>query len=382
MITKNITLIRNAQPYDFGGGERFPVLLAKVLKDKNLNPIVISRSSKLIAFANDSSLRTVKGWWWKKQNWSGASILLTPVYLSWQILLYFYYLILFTTYKVDVAHIQSKDDFIAGTLAARTLGIRVVWTDHADLKHIWQNITVWYKNPIGKIIYAIAKLTNTITVVSNSELNLVSDNLPENSVIRTKMKVVYNGAFDTRGQYQKQASDTLVISFAGRLVHDKGVGELIDAFISINKKYPNTKLEILGHGPDAAHFKAMSNSNTSIKFHGHQNNPLAHLSQSDIFIHPTYHEGFSLSLVEASMLGLPIIATDVGGNPEIIIDHETGLLVPVKDSVEIAKKIEELITNPELRNTLGSNARAQYLKKFQFDSIVKEEFIPLYGVTL
>ena len=103
------------------------------------------------------------------------------------------------------------------------------------------------------------------------------------------------------------------------------------------------------------------------------------MANADIFIHPTYHEGFSVALVEAGMMSLPIIATAVGGNVEIIENEETGLLVQPKSSDELLGAMKELYENKALREKLAKNTRAQYVAKFQFNTIVKESFIPLYG---
>ena len=78
------------------------------------------------------------------------------------------------------------------------------------------------------------------------------------------------------------------------------------------------------------------------------------------------------------MLGLPIIATSVGGNTEIIINETTGLLVPAKDSQALRRVMARLYEDAKLRSKLGSSAREQYLGQFVFSNIVSSEFIPLY----
>lgn len=378
-MKKNVVLIRNAQAYDFGGGERFPVFLASVLKDSDFNPVILSRSRKLRSFANEQHIRTINGWWWSKQNWSGKNTLLFPIYFIWQLILFFYYVVSFVKLRPQVVHIQSKDDFIAATYAARLVNAQVIWTDHADLKHIWQNLTVRYKNPIGKIIFKAAKHTSAITVVSQSELQLVSSHLPINSPQAKKLSVVYNGAFDSKDNYPAYPHSEVVYICASRLVKDKGINELVDAFMIISKKYTNTQLIIIGDGPDGEEFRKKASQNSAIQFLGHQNNPLASLSKADIFVHPTYHEGFSLALVEACMMQLAIIATNVGGNPEIIKQDITGLLVPSKDSNELAHEMEKLYLDKKLRTSLATNARREFIEKFNFEDIVKKDFIPLYN---
>lgn len=379
MSNKTIAIIRNAAAYDFGGGERFPVFLAEVLGGLRFNPVIISRSKKLILFAKEKNIKTINGWWWKNQDWSGLKAILFPVYAFWQIILFFYYIVIFIRLNPRIVHVQSKDDFIAATFAARLLGKRVVWTDHADLKHIWKNVQIWYKNPIGKLVYVSALLAHAITVVSKSEYQLVTSNLASKSRIIPRLCVVYNGVVDESRLPSELGHKGIVYTVASRLVTDKGIGEIIEAFSRLNKEYSDVELTILGDGPECKRFKTQANSNKHIHFLGHQSDPLAYFANSDVFVHPTYHEGFSVALVEASMMSLPIIATGVGGNLEIIKNHKTGMLVEPKNTDELYLALKLLHDQPDLRKKLGAAARQQYEKNFDFNHIVSTQFLPLYG---
>jgi len=378
-MSNKILIIRNAAKTDFGGGERFPVFLAMALKNTEWQPIIISRSQKLLEFADTNAVAHRRGWWWPRQNWSGLKVLLVPFYIVWQIVLYFYYLVLFLRFRPSVVHLQSKDDFIAGTFAAKTLGIRVVWTDHADLKHVWQNLRTWYKNPVGKMVYLAAQVADAITVVSKSEEQLVKEHLKKSSRINNKILVVYNGVFDQKDTYGEKSKKPNFVRFviASRLVKDKGIHEAVSAFTELKEESDNVSLTILGDGPDRADLEAMSGAE-NVTFLGHAKDPLQYLHDADVFVHPTYHEGFSVALVEAGMMSLPIIATSVGGNVEIINDHKTGLFVPARDSRSLHEAMRELLNNETLRRELGTNARKQYIRRFQFDKIVNEQFIPIY----
>jgi glycosyltransferase involved in cell wall biosynthesis len=364
--------------YDFGGGERFPVFLAERLKAEGLSPLIISRSPKLLDFASSRLIETKRGWWWSWQNWSGARVIFTPLYFCWQLVLFFWYLQLFIRVRPAAIHAQGKDDFIAATFAASALGIRVIWTDHADLKHIWKNVGVWYKNPIGKLVHAAAKYTHAITLVSQSERTLVSANLKNNDPVLQKMSVVYNGSFDYASEYPHIKNKNFIFIVVSRLVVDKGIREVIDAFSTIQKEHPASELWLIGDGPDEITLRDYARNRNHIQFLGYQKDPLSYMARADVFVHPTYHEGFSVSLVEASMLSLPIIATNVGGNGEIIHDKETGLLVPSRNVDALATAMEQLIADPKLRSSLGANARTQYEQKFDFTRIVHDCFIPLY----
>lgn len=381
-MSKKVIIIRNAYSYDFGGGERFPVFLAESLAAQQIEPVVVSSNNTLLNFTRDRGVKAVHGWWWSRQQWNSWRIALFPIYVIWQFMLYWWYHQLFAKEKPSAVHIQSKDDFIAATYAAKHLGISVVWTDHADLKHVWRNITAPLKNPIGKWVYRVAKKTDAITVVSESELKEVGAHLPESSPIRSILRVVYNGCPDVLDKYPPKSRDgALSFVLASRLVTDKGIGDAIKAFKDLHQKYPDTELRIAGDGPEQEKFATLAKDTDAITFMGHQTDPYKVISEADVFLQPTYHEGFSVVLVEASMLEKPIIATAVGGNIEIIHDKETGLLVPAKDTQSLADAMEELFVDKALRDTLAKNARAQYEKKFVFDVIVKKEFIPLYETT-
>ena len=379
MNKKPVIIIRNAMQYDFGGGERFPVFLAEILQRNDIQPLIISRSSKLLAFAADNNIPTIRGWWWSQQNWSGARVALFPIYIVWQFLLFIYYTQLFLRYKPTAVHIQSKDDFIAATFAGKLCSARIVWTDHADLKHIWKNIGIWYKNPIGKLVHCSAKRADVITVVSKSELTLVSSNLEKDDVVGRKLTVVYNGVIDTKNHYPiVHTADTFTFCVASRLVVDKGIREVIEAFTRLVAEHPESRLILLGDGLDEAQFKQQAAKVPEITFAGHQKNPLQDIANANVFIHPTYHEGFSVALVEASMLAKPIIATAVGGNMEIIHDTVTGLLIEAKNSDSLYEAMKKCIEDPQLCQKLGDSARAQYLEQFKFDEIVAKQFIPIY----
>lgn len=375
MDLKTVVIIRNAAAYDFGGGERFPVFLAQGLASK-YHPVIISAHKQLLDFAESHSVKTVRGRWWKRQNWNGWRIGLFPAYFAWQLYLAHWYKKQFRKLRPSVVHIQSKDDFIAATIAAKIVGARIIWTDHADLKHVWKNLNIWYKNPIGKWIFRSAQDTDVITVVSESEKLLVTNNLPRLSPVLHKITTVYNGVFDSYDTYAgRPKNKDFTFCSASRLVTDKGIGELLQAFREVRSEYPDSRLVILGDGPERSMF---DKNQEGVEFRGHVANPLADIAQCDAFVHPTYHEGFSVALVEASMLARPIIATNVGGNPEIIQHETTGLLVPPKDSTALAAAMKHLVQDAPLRQRLGHSAREQYKAKFSFDKIIEDKFIPLY----
>lgn len=379
MTANKVLIVRNAHYGDFGGGERFPVFLAESLSRLGTNTALVSRSPKLLRYAKSKSINTVKGLWWPQQNWSGYRVIFIALYLIWQLILLAWYVGLIIRKKPDALHIQSKDDFIAGTLAAKLLGKRVLWTDHADLKHIWKNINVWHKNPVGKLVYISALFADEIIAISKSEMKLISDNLSKNSGVKKKIRLIYNGSHDKIELYKSRKYNKFTYLFAGRLVTDKGLGEIIDAFNKLSALEDNVQLQIVGDGPEANRFRKLAAINKDIHFLGHKSDPYQSMINADVFVYPSYHEAFGVSLVEAAMLKLPIIATEVGGIPEIVEDNKTGLLVKPQDSESLYKAMKRLYEDKDLAKSLSRNARLQFEDKFNFDEIVKHKYLPLYA---
>jgi glycosyltransferase involved in cell wall biosynthesis len=369
---KRVALIRNSYSYDLGGAEIFPINLAKILASEGYEPVVLSSNRRTLALAESSNLNTVHSLWWSAQNQSGLRILIFPAYVVWVLAITLWYFLFFLKNHIDTVCPQSRDDFVGATIAAKLLRKKVIWTDHADLKHIYANHTVWYKNPVGKLVYVVSLLADHVTLESNSEKRLVekalSKKLPRN------YSVIHIGVVDSYKPSTHKSTAVILVA-TSRLVKDKGIGELIEAMKSINNK--DIRLKLCGTGPEEAHFKALAKGIKNIEFLGHVDDVTQVLKDGDIFVHPTYHEGFGLSLVEAEMYSLPIIASNVGSIPEIVEDQVSGILVPSKNAQELAKAIKILVENPELRTKMGQAGREIYLKNFQFDEIVKNRFIPL-----
>jgi len=374
----HVLVIRNAFTYDFGGAERLAVHIARDLNLSKIQTTVVSRQPRVLEYAKTQSVTAYRGWWWSHQDWSGKWILGVPLYVLWQLLLTVWYIQLILRLKPDAVHALSKDDFIAATLAGRLLGKPVVWTDCADLKHVLAKHRVWYKNPVGKMVYAVSKLARAVTLVSNSEKELIQASLggpvPANYVV-----VHIAGKDEQVTPFARQRSDEKAVIFCAtsRLVIAKGIGELIEAFVRLSKELPGVRLWLVGDGPDEARFQKLAGNNKQIWFIGHSETPLVYAAAADVFVHPTHHEGFSLSLAEAAMLGKPMIATNVGGNPELV-NNTNGILFPVHDVAALYQAMYRLAEDSALRARLGKQARHDYTTQFDFARIIKDRIIPLY----
>lgn len=370
---KRIALIRNSYSYDVGGAEIFPINLAKILTLNGYEPFILSANAKTLGMAKAAKLKTAHSPWWSFQNFSGLKVFLFPVYLIWMLVVTVWYFLFFLSRRIDIVHPQSRDDFIAATFAAKLLGRKVIWTDHADLKYIYMNHKKWYKNPVGKLVYLASLLTDKVTIESSSELKLIEKALGKS--LPSNYELILIGVVDSYTPIDRKADKVILVS-TSRLVKSKGIGELIEAFKLISNE--NTVLKLCGDGPEAEHFKSLSSGIKNIEFLGHVVDVVQILQNSDVLVHPSYHESFGLSLVEAEMCGLPIIACNVGSIPEIVKDGDSGILVEPKNYKDLAEAMNTLVNNPDLRAKMGQAGRQIYLENFQFDKIVKEKFLPLY----
>ena len=172
---------------------------------------------------------------------------------------------------------------------------------------------------------------------------------------------------------QLSYKDTTIVS-AGRLVPWKGFQVLIESLQDL----PNTTLVIIGDGPEQEVLQKKINDlqlNDRVRLVGRLSKDAlgASIKAADIFVLNTAYEGLSHQLLEVMDLGVPIVSTKVGGNPELIKDGSSGILVPFNDRHELVTAIRRIIDNPELKTRLVQNARVR-TKDFSQDHVV-EQFV-------
>lgn len=175
------------------------------------------------------------------------------------------------------------------------------------------------------------------------------------------------------------------ILFVGRLSEKKGVIYLIKAFKILQEKYSGLKLDIVGSGNQKPRLKKISsklNLENIVCFHGDlPHEELAdYLRNALVFVGPSIEakngdqEGFGLVFVEAMLCGCPVIGTNTGGIPDIIINGETGLLIKQKNPEAIANAIEKVLKNNRLRQKLIKNGYEYARKNFTQDKIIKKYY--------
>lgn len=183
---------------------------------------------------------------------------------------------------------------------------------------------------------------------------------------------------------QFKTAGNLVVGTVGRLASVKDQQSLIDAFSKILLKNPklrlNLRLVIVGNGPlyEELEERVKDTDLSDVTWMpGDRIDIPELLSAMDIFVLPSLGEGISNTILEAMATGLPIIATDVGGNPELVEQNVNGFLVPVGDSDKLADRIELLVKDQDKRQYFGTASSRKVDKNFNWDKTV-ESYIGVY----
>jgi glycosyltransferase involved in cell wall biosynthesis len=170
-----------------------------------------------------------------------------------------------------------------------------------------------------------------------------------------------------RARYQIP-EDALVMGFVGRITRDKGVIELTESWRALRVKYPSLHLLVAGpfesHDPIPGDVDATLRSDPRIHLAGMVRDMPSVYRILDLLVLPTYREGFGMSLLEASSMELPVVATRIPGCVDAVREGETGLLVPIRDAEALTVAIRTYLDNPKLRRQHGTNGRHRALRDF------------------
>lgn len=226
-------------------------------------------------------------------------------------------------------------------------------------------------NFLNTLMYSNAKNSVALSKVIEEEILRVAPNAHTKIIpsAYSKLKVDQESIQEIKKRFEGK----FLIGNIGELDNNhKGQYYLIEAAKLIQKKYPDIHFLFLGRGKDEQSYKEQSLGLSNITFEGFVDNVGDYIACFDLFAFPSLNEGLGSILLDVMQAKVPIIATNVGGIPDIVEDKKTGLLVLPKDSMALYGAIEKLYLDKELRETLSYEA----FKKI--DTFSKEEMCKKY----
>ena len=175
-------------------------------------------------------------------------------------------------------------------------------------------------------------------------------------------------------KYRKE--EVVTFCFVGRIVRDKGMNELVAAFQRLHQAYPNTRLVLVGPfeeklDPVLPETRQAIEQQAAIEWMGWQNDIRPFLAASEVFVFPSYREGFPNVVLQAGAMGLPSIVTDINGSSEIITEGVNGSIIPSQDEEALYKAMEKLLDTEE-RRKLAQQARPQIANRYERKALWKE----------
>lgn len=213
----------------------------------------------------------------------------------------------------------------------------------------------------------------------------VKNDLLSNGITRKPLQVLGYGnvmgidvqRFSRRKEIEEAASEIRDYSvftylFVGRIVGDKGINELVSAFVRLNRAHPNTRLLLVGFfenelDPVSPETRRLIEECEQIEYAGEQkgDNLVAYYAASDCFVFPSYREGFPNTVIEAGAMDLPCIVTDINGSREIIEHGKNGIIIPVRDEQAIYQSMEQMLTDEQMRKGMTEKAREMIVSRYE-----------------
>jgi glycosyltransferase involved in cell wall biosynthesis len=262
--------------------------------------------------------------------------------------------------RPDILHTHLFDADLVGVLTAQILGIRHCCSTIHSFSffstrfHRWRYR--WLLGPFVSRFFPVSRALGAFLV-------------QRCRVPASQVQVILNGintaAFAGSPQRQQSAGADPVIGTLARLDSRKGIRFLVDAFARLQQRLPDARLIVGGAGEEREGLERLVEAlgvARRVAFIGRVRNPEEFYRQLDCFVLPSLDEGFGLVVLEAMAAGLPVIATRVGGVPEIIEHGRNGLLVEPADAGAIADAIHTLCASPEQRKRLVEGARQTSLR--------------------
>jgi glycosyltransferase involved in cell wall biosynthesis len=271
------------------------------------------------------------------------------------------------TLNPDLIHAHSSKAGFIARLAGILTHTPTIFTAHgwgfAPGTSVHQKLLVWIAEAISVV------MSRAIICVSKYDASLAKRWLPLSS---SKVHTIHNGVPDSPVRTDPRR-ESVTFTMIARVSAQKDHGLAIRAFSKISAE--RTSFQFVGEGTQSPHFRSKIDKlppavSSKITCLGPRRDVGNVISNSQVFVLLSRHEGLPLTILEAMSAGLPIIASDVGGVAELVINEHNGFLVPRGDEAAAARAMQVLADNPDLREAMGNRSRERYLKHFRDDQMI------------
>ena len=269
----------------------------------------------------------------------------------------------------DMVHSMTPKAGLLCMMAARWVGVSI--RVHTFTGLVWPTATGFSR----RILMMTDKLTCACATHIIPEGEGVKQDLLR-CITKKPMKVLgYGNVKGIDLDYWKRTTkkkdgQPFTFVFVGRIVRDKGMNELIPAFVRLHKECTDTRLLLVGSfeddiDPVSPETKHLIESSDGIEAVGEQKDVRPFYEQSDALVFPSYREGFPNVVIEAGAMGLPSIVTDINGAREIIENGKNGVIVPPRDEQALFDAMKWMIEHPEQRKSMAENARPMVASRYE-----------------
>ena len=268
----------------------------------------------------------------------------------------------------DIISTHSTKAGFLGRIAGKTLGIPTLFTAHGwgftEGRPRLQALAFW---AIERA--AAAWAAQIITVCESDRKAAVRARVAP----RERLTTIYNAMPDIDSALRARPGNSPPrLLMVARLSHWKDQPALLRALSGLTDLA--WQLEFVGDGPLFEQLKELTGSlgiASRVTFLGYRPDVPERMAEAQLFLLISKWEGFPRSILEAMRAGLPVVASDVGGVKESVVNGETGFVIPAGDVLQLRECLRQLLTDAELRTTMGEAGRARYEEKFTFDRLVE-----------